>query len=179
MEVLGCCPAGSRMVTPTGDSARHVGRERKVGAFKCDVVAVVQPRMIGIFLGHRAHLVGNGVESLIPGYAFKMPPAAPLFSHALHGIEQAFVRIELLAPRMPHGAGAGLQHAGLHGVFIIVFARDSAIDGIIRLDGDDFAVLDAALDQACGVPATVVVACRVEIFDILVTLAELVNYRIS
>ena len=175
MEVFCSGTTGGGVVAPAGDGARHIRREREVGALERDVVAVVQPGMIGVLLRHDAHLLGDGVERLVPGNALEVAAPAALLPHALHRVEQAVLGVELLAPRMAHRARAGLQHAGLDGVLVVVFARDARVHGIIGLDRDNFAVFDAALDQARGIPAAVVVARGVEVIDTLVTLVVLLD----
>ena len=72
---------------------------------------------------------------------------------------------------MAHGAGAGLEHAGLDGILVVILACDTRIDRVVGLDGDDLPILHAALDQAGGVPTAVVMAGGVEEVDPLVTLA--------
>ena len=175
MEVFCGGAAGSGVVAPAGNGARHVRREREIGAFERNVVAVVQPGMVGVLLRHDPHLLGDGVERLVPGNALEVTASAALLAHTLHGVEQAVLGVELLAPRMAHRACTGLQHTGLDGVLVVVFARDARVDGIIGLDRDDFAVFDAALDQAGGIPAAIVVARGVEVIDTVVTLVVLLD----
>ena len=171
VEVLGGGTAGGGMVAPTGDGARHIGGEREVRALERHVVAVVQPGVVGILLGHLLHLACDGVERLVPGYALETALAGAFPAHALHGVEQAVLRVELLAPRMAHGTGAGLEHAGLDGILVVILACDTRIDRVVGLDGDDLPILHAALDQAGGVPTAVVMAGGVEEVDPFVTLA--------
>lgn len=171
MEVLSGSAAGGRVVAPAGDGARHVGGEREVGALERHVVAVVQPGMVGVLLGHLLHLARDGVERLVPGDALETTLAGAFPAHALHGVQQAVLRVELLAPRMAHGASASLEHAGLDGVLVVVLAGDARVHRVVGLDGDDFVILNAALDQAGGIPTAVVVAGGVEVIDPLVTLA--------
>ena len=175
MEVFCGGAAGSGVVAPAGDGARHVRCEREIRTFERNVVTVVQPGMVGVLLRHDTHLLGDGVERLVPGNALEVAAPAALLAHTLHGVEQAVLGVELLAPRMAHRARAGLQHAGLDGVLVVVFARDARVHGIIGLDRDDFAVFDAALDQTCGIPAAVVVARGVEVIDTVVTLVVLLD----
>ena len=131
--------------------------------------------MVGILLRHLLHLFGDGVERLFPGDALEVALAGPFFADALHGIEQAVLGVQLLAPGMPHGTGAGLDHAGLHRFLVVVFARDARVHGIVRLDGNDLPILHAALDEAGGIPAAIVMACGVKVLHPLVALAQLLH----
>ena len=80
---------------------------------------------------------------------------------------------------MAHRAGARLQHAGLNGLLVIVLASDARIDRVIRFNGDDLAILHAALDETCSIPTAVVVAGGVEMLDPLMALAQFLDYRLS
>ena len=175
VEVFCRRAAGRGVVAPAGDGARHVGCEREVGAFERHVVAVIQPGMVGVLLRHLLHLFGDGVECFVPGNPLEMAFACSLFADALHGVEQAILGIQLLAPGVSHGTGAGLDHAGLHRFLVVVFARDAGIHGIVRLDGNDLPILHAALDEAGGIPTAIVMASGVKVLHPLMALTQLLH----
>ncbi len=175
VEVLRRGTARGGVVAPARDRTWHIGCKREIRALECDVIAVVEPRNPIALLRHRLHLVGDGIERFFPGNPLEMPLAGAFLADALHGIQQTVFRVQLLAPCMPHRARTGLQHARLHGVLVIVLARNSRVDRIVRFDGDDLAVLDAALDQTGGIPAPVVMTRGVEILDPFVTFAQLLD----
>ena len=179
MEILRCSAAGGGVIAPSGDGAGHVGREREVGAFECHVVAVVQPRVVGILICHLLHLARDGVECFFPGDALEVAFARPLLADPLHGVQQAIFGVQLLAPCVSHGARASLKHARLHGFLVVVFARNARVHGIVGLDGDDLPILHAAFDEAGGVPAAVVVARGVKMLHPLMALTQLLYDRFS
>ena len=108
------------------------------------------------------HLLRNGVERFFPADGHEVAFARTLLAHALHGVQKPRLGVELLLPRMAHGAGAHL-HVALPDVLpAAVLAAVVLVDGVVRLDRDDLAVLDVALQDTCRVPAAVRRARRVE-----------------
>ena len=171
MEVLCGGTAGCRVVAPARDRPGHIGRKRKVGALKRDVVAIVEPRDSIALLGHRLHLLGDGIERFFPGDSHEMPLAGALLADAFHGVQQAVFGVQLLTPCMSHRTRTRLQHTRLHRVFIIVLTCNPWVYRVIGFDGNNLAVLDAAFDQASSIPAPVVMTRGVEVLDSFVSFA--------
>ena len=149
-----CSPQAPKPASHQGASGKPVLLEAGVLRMEDAVGAVL--------LLDLDHLLRNGVERFFPADGHEVAFARTLLAHALHGVQKPRLGVELLLPRMAHGAGAHL-HVALPDVLpAAVLAAVVLVDGVVRLDRDDLAVLDVALQDTCRVPAAVRRARRVE-----------------
>ena len=103
------------------------------------------------------HLIGDGVQRLVPADGYEVSLARPLFPDALHGVQKTRLAVEFLLPGMSHGARARLDVAFEQFLPRLVLAAVVLVDGVIGFDCEDLAILHMAFQNAGRIPTAI---CR-------------------
>ena len=103
------------------------------------------------------HLLGNGVQGLVPADGYEVSLARTLFPDALHGVQKARLAVELLLPGMAHSTRTCLDVALEQFLPRLVLAAVVLVDGVIGFDCEDLAIFHVTFQNAGRIPTAI---CR-------------------
>ena len=161
MQHLAGGMARSGMLAP-GTKARFPPRGQREAVLLKTGILGVEDTVRTVLALDLLHLLGNGVQRLFPANLYEVTLARTLLAHALHGVEQTGLSVQLLFPGMAHGARAHL-HIALPGVLpTAVLTAIVGVHRVIGLNRNELAVLGVALQHTGRVPTAISRARRVE-----------------
>ena len=135
------------VLAPGAEARLPPGGQREAVLLEAGVLGM-EDAVGAVLLLDLDHLLGDGVQRLLPGDLDEVALARALLAHALHGMQKARVGVQLLLPGMAHGARAHLHVALPRVLPTAVLAGVVGVHRVVGLNGDDLPVLLVALQHA-------------------------------
>lgn len=156
VQHLAGCMSRGRVLSPSTKTGFPPRCQRKAVLLEARILRMKDA--IGAIFGFDLlHLVGDGVQRLVPADGYEVSLARTLFPDALHGVQKTRLAVELLLPGMAHGARTCLDVALEQFLPRLVLAAVVLVDGVIGFDREDLAILHMAFQNASRIPAAI---CR-------------------